>query len=195
MLVFGFGKTRAIEKEMADWLAHPMEFGVQPKTVRFKRTYRGEVIITGAVEIHLVEYEMPNGRKGRGFVNGPLTWSFLGEEVNAMADDDLMVAYWGWAWLFPAVQAGNAVQDFESLTEEPAFIAKKLADGFDEIQLTSRYKIGTSELFEFKGTSQGKLFVGAGNTESEVAFEASDPKSALPTIYFLLAREVIRSMR
>ena len=37
-------------------------------------------------------------------------------------------------------------------------------------------KIGTNELFEFKGTSQGKLFIGAGNTEAEVAFEATDPK-------------------
>ena len=180
---------------MADWLAHPMEFGVPPKTVRLKRTYRGEVIITGAVEIHLVEYEMPDGTKGRGFVNGPLTWSFLGEEVNAIADDHLMEAYWGWAWLFPAVQAGNAVMDFESLTEEPAFTAKKLADGFDEIRMTSRYKIGTSELFEFKGTSGGKLMIGAGNTESEVVFDATDPRAALPPIHFLLAREVIRSMR
>ncbi len=192
--MFGFGKSRTIEKEMADWLAHPMEFGVPPKTVRFKRTYRGEVIVTGAVEIHLVEYEMPDGTKGRGFVNGPLTWSFLGEEVNAMSDDDLMVAYWGWAWLFPALSAGNAVEQFLSLTEEAAFTAKKLADGFDEIRLTSRYKIGTSELFEFKGTSQGKLFVGAGNTEAEVVIETTDPKSALPPIYFLLGREVIRSM-
>jgi hypothetical protein len=160
--MFGFGRTRAIEKEMADWLAHPAEFGVPPKTVRLKRTYRGEVIITGAVEIHLVEYEMPDGTTGRGFVNGSLTWSFLGDEVNAIADDDLMTAYWGWAWLFPALQAGNAVTDFPSLTE---------------------------------GTSRGKLFICAGNTESEVAFDAADPKSALPPIYFLLGREVIRSMR
>lgn len=193
--MFGFGKARAIEKEMADWLAHPMEFGVQPKTVRLKRTYRGEVIITGAFKIHLVEYEMPDGTTGRGFVNGSLTWSFMSEGVNAIADDDLTLAYWGWAWLFPNVQAGNVVRNFQSLTEEPAFIAKKLADGFDEIKLTSRYKIGTSELFEFKGTSQGKLFIGAGDTGSEVVFAATDSRSALPPIYFLLAREVVRSMK
>jgi hypothetical protein len=192
--VFGFGKKRAIEKEMADWLAHPAEFGVQPKMVRLKRTYRGEVIITGAVEIHLVEYEMPDGTRGRGFVNGPLTWSFL-SDLSAMSDDDLMLAYWGWAWLFPALQAGNAVQDFQSLSEEQAFTEKKRVDGFADFQLGSRYKIGTSELFEFKGTAGGKAFVGAGNTESEVVFEATDAKAALPAIYFLLGREVIKSMR
>ena len=192
--MFGFGKKRAIEKEMADWLAHPAEFGVQPKMVRLKRTYRGEVINTGAVEIHLVEYEMPDGTQGRGFVNGPLTWSFL-SDLSAMSDDDLMLAYWGWAWLFPALQAGNAVQDFQSLSEQQAFTEKKRADGFADLQLGSRYKIGTSELFEFKGTAGGTAFVGAGNTESEVVFEASDAKAALPPIYFLLGREVIKSMR
>jgi hypothetical protein len=192
--VFGFGKQRAIEKEMADWLAHPAEFGVQPQSVRLKRTYRGEVIITGAVEIHLVEYEMPDGTQGRGFVNGSLTWSFLGD-LSAMTDDDLMVAYWGWAWLFPAIQAGNVVQDFQSASEEQAFIAKKLADGFADIQLGNRYQIGTSELFEFKGTAGGTAFVGAGNTEAEVVFAAAEPNAALPPIYFLLGRQVIKSMR
>jgi hypothetical protein len=51
------------------------------------------------------------------------------------------------------------------LTEEHAFTEKKCADGFADLQLGSRYKIGTSELFEFKGTSGGVAFVGAGNTK------------------------------
>jgi hypothetical protein len=192
--VFGFGKQRALEKAMADWLAHPAEFGVQPRSVRLKRTYRGEVITAGVVEIHLVEYEMPDGTRGRGFVNGPLTWSFLGD-LSAMADDDLLVAYCGWAWLFPAIQAGNVLQDFQSASEEQAFIAKKHADGFADLQLGNRYQIGTSELFEFKGTAGGKAFVGAGNTEAEVVFAAADPKAALPPSYFLLGHQVIKSMQ
>jgi len=32
-----------IEQQMADWLAHPMEFGVRPELVRFKRTYMAEL--------------------------------------------------------------------------------------------------------------------------------------------------------
>ena len=193
--MFGFGNARAIEKEMAEWLAHPMEFGVQPKSVRLKRTYRGKVITQGAVKIHLVEYEMPDGTKGRGFVNGSYTWSFIGDEVNTIDDDQLMVAYCGWAWLFPASQGGNVVTEFESASEEKAFTEKKRADGFDEIQVRTRYKIETSELFEFEGTSGGKKFVGAGNTETEVVIEATDPRAALPPIYFLLGRETILSMR
>jgi hypothetical protein len=192
--VFGFGKKRAIEKAMADWLAHPAEFGVRPKSVRFKRTYRGELITAGRVEIHLVEYEMPDGTRGRGFVNGSLTWSFLGD-LSAMTDDELVVAYCGWAWLFPAMQAGNVVRDFQSASEEQAFTAKKRAAGFADLQLGNRYQIGTSELFEFRGTAGGKAFVGAGNTEAEVVFDAADPNAALPPIYFLLGRQVIKSIQ
>lgn len=77
-MVFGLG-TRRIENEMAEWLAHPNEFGVRPKRVQLKRTYRVNVITYGDVKLHLVEYEMPDGTAGRGFVNGSLTWSFLGD--------------------------------------------------------------------------------------------------------------------
>ena len=65
--MFGFGNKRPIEEEMAKWLAHPNEFGVQPETVRFKRTYKAKLISHGSVEIHLVDYKMPDGTIGRGF--------------------------------------------------------------------------------------------------------------------------------
>jgi hypothetical protein len=122
--MLGFGSRRRIEREMAEWLAHPNEYGVPPTQVRLKRTYRGNLVTHGDVELHLVEYEMPDGTKGRGFVNEGLTWSFLGDKVNAIKDDDLLVAYCGWAWLFPAMQAGNVATEFLSLTEEAAFRAK-----------------------------------------------------------------------
>lgn len=80
---------------MTEWLAHPSEFGVRPKTVRHKRTYQAS-LIHGDAEIHLCEYVMPDGTCGRGFVNGSLTWSFLGEGVEAIDDDNLLPAYCGW---------------------------------------------------------------------------------------------------
>ena len=33
-----------IEQQMAEWLAHPMEFGVRPEMVRLKRTYKAQLI-------------------------------------------------------------------------------------------------------------------------------------------------------
>ncbi|HWJ07662.1 MAG TPA: hypothetical protein VNS57_17930 [Steroidobacteraceae bacterium] len=180
---------------MAEWLAHPNEYGVLPKQARLKRTYRGNLITHGDVELHLVEYEMPDGAKGRGFVNKGLTWSFLGDKVNAIKDDDLLVAYCGWAWLFPAMQAGNVATEFLSLSEEAAFRAKKEKDGLENLEFTHRYKIVTSELFEYLATKQGKIIRGAGDTASEVSYEEDDPRFNLPSIYFHLGSEVIRSMR
>jgi hypothetical protein len=51
--MLGFGTKRPIEDKMAEWLSHPSEFGVRPKTVRFKRTYKADLVTYGKVEIHL----------------------------------------------------------------------------------------------------------------------------------------------
>jgi hypothetical protein len=193
-VIFRLG-TRRIEEEMAQWLAHPNEFGVRPKRVRLKRTYRLSVITYGDVKLHLVEYGMPDGTAGRGFVNGSLTWSFLGDEVNAISDDDLLIAYCGWAWLFPAMQAGNVVAQFVSLTEEQAFRAKKEGEGLCSFEVLNRYQIGTSELFEYRATRDGKKVRGAGNTEAEVSYEEADPRSNLPSIYFMLGQQAIQRWR
>jgi len=193
--MFGFRSRRRIENEMAEWLAHPNEFGVWPETVRLKRTYKADLITHGDRELHLVEYAMPGGTIGRGFVNGALTWSFLGEDVNAISDDDLLVAYCGWAWLFPALQGGTVDTEFISLSEEAAFRAKKRDDGLENLVFTGRYKIGTSELFEFKAIKNGRQIRGAGDTASEVSYDENDPRCSLPSIYFLLGQASIKSIR
>jgi len=192
--MFGFGRTKKIEEEMAEWLAHPNEFGVRPKSVRHKRTYQAS-LIHGDAEIHLCEYVMPDGTCGRGFVNGSLTWSFLGEGVEAIDDDNLLLAYCGWAWLFPAIQSGGVVTDFVSEGEEARYLAQKEAQGLTDVEITGRYLIGTSELFEFVGSYQGTAARGAGDTGDEVGFMAGDPCFNLPAIYFFLGRQVIKAMR
>src|ERR1035437_769616 len=123
--MLGLGNKRPKEQKMAEWLAHPSEFGVLPESVHFKRTYKAKLITYGRVEIHLVDYKMPDGTIGRGFVNDGLTWSFLGEQVNSIKDDDLFVAYCGWAWLFPALQKGNVQTTFVSNGEESKFLDRK----------------------------------------------------------------------
>jgi hypothetical protein len=183
-----------IEEKMAEWLAHPSEFGVRPKNVRFRHTYKADLITYGKVEIHLVEYTMPDGTTGRGFVNGGLTWSFLGPRVNSIKDDDLFVAYCGWAWLFPPLQKGTVETKFTSSGKEAKYLAQKRQEGLTDIQVTERYKIGASELTGFRAKQNGTPVQGAGDTESEMIFPASDPRFNLPAIYFLLGEQVIQSV-
>ena len=193
--MFGLGSKRPIEAKMAEWLAHPNEFGVPPKSAKFLRTYKAKLITYGDVEIHLVAYEMPDGTTGRGFVNGGLTWSFLGPEINSIKDDELFTAYCGWAWLFPALQQGTVQTKFVSSGEESRYLAKKKQEGLSDIEVTERYKIGTSELTEFRAKRSGSAIRGAGDTNGEVVFSSSDPKYNLPSIYFLLGRQVVQSVR
>jgi hypothetical protein len=71
--MFGFIDKKKIENQMAEWLSHPLEFGATPKLVRYRKTEKAELVTYGKVQIHVVDYEMPNGKKGRGFVNDSLT--------------------------------------------------------------------------------------------------------------------------
>ncbi|HEX3626458.1 MAG TPA: hypothetical protein VH280_13660 [Verrucomicrobiae bacterium] len=127
-------EIKKIEDTMAEWLAHPMEFGVAPKFVRYLRTYKLTLIGDGDVDIHLVEYEVADHPKSRGFVNSPLTWSFLGD-ISKFSDDELLVAYCGWAWIFPRIQAGTVLTNFASNGEEARYIAQKKAQGFTDIRV------------------------------------------------------------
>lgn len=62
------------------------------------------------------------------------------------------------------------------------------------IEALDRFKIGTSEITEFRAKQNGTLVKGAGNTEAEVIVPTSDPRFNLPAIYFLLGEQVIQSV-
>jgi hypothetical protein len=187
--------TMTCENQMAQWLAHPNEFGVPPLSVRHKHTYHLDLLGHGDVEVHLVEYAMPDGRQGRGFVNGSYTWSFLGDGVNAIDNDHLLLAYCGWLWLTPAMHTGSVITRFDSAGEEMRYLNKKQQQGITEVSIANRYKIGTSELFEFTGRYQGKPAKGAGDTSHDIGFVSTDPCFNLPPIYFLVGQQVIKAMR
>jgi hypothetical protein len=82
---------------MAEWLAHPMEFGVQPKRANYLSFVQTKVAgMSKPVSVHIVEYAMPDGTCGRGFVS-PAPWSFLGPIPYAkFTDSNLVTAYSGW---------------------------------------------------------------------------------------------------
>lgn len=189
--MFGFGsKFKKEEEAIAQWLAHPNEFGVAPKRVKHRRAHALKTM-WGPVTVHVLDYEMPDGTRGIGFVN-PITWSFFADRVPEIPEDELVRAYMGWAFLFPALQSGKATSDFVSEGEEQRFLEMKAMQRvFSDIEITARYKIGTSELFEYRGKFEGMTVRGAGNVESEVVFDESDPCYDLPAIYFLLGREVV----
>ena len=191
--MFGlFGnKHKEQETELANWLAHPNEFGCPPKSVKHLRSYQLDLMAYGPTVIHLMSYEMPDGTRGRGFVN-PITWSFLGDGVNQIPDDRLIAAYCGWLFLFPGLQDGRIERDFVSDGEETRYCDQLRANGLENIEIQERYRIGTSEIYGFRATYQGQPVRGAGNTESEVGYTAAQPEIHLPSVYFLLGQQMIK---
>ena len=188
--MFGFGKKQE-EKEMADWLEKSQDFGTRPKSVKFKRTYHTKIAgEDGRKEIHLLDYVMPDGKAGRGFLNGERTWSFK-EDVSGIPDHDLVLAYCGWSWLTPRLASGVAQTTFESDGEdEAAYLAQKKEEGFENLEVIARYQFGQSEVFELRGTHSGEPARSAGNTEMDTSIVESDPCFKLPTVYFLLGAQV-----
>ncbi|WP_269541863.1 hypothetical protein [Cerasicoccus fimbriatus] len=186
-----FGNKFEKEKEeLRKWLAHPNEFGEVPSEISHIKEYHVSLMNYGKTKIQLFRYQMPNGFSGRGFVN-PVTWSFLGDDVEKIPDDLLLFAYAGWLFLFPAIQEGKVLTDFESDGERERYLEQLKNHGLTDIQVVAQYKIGTSELYEFKAFFNGEEVRGAGNTESEIGCNASDPKFFLPAIYFLLGNQVL----
>ncbi len=193
--MFGFGSSKKkYEEEMAAWLEQSPAPGARPTTVKHKRTYQAKLAVDGPMEIHLIAYTLPDGKTGRGFVNPPLTHAFT-EDTNGMNNEDLVLAYCGWAWMTGRLKEGKLQTTFDSDGEEEAsYLAQKKEEGFTDLEVTARYKIGENEFFELKGAFQGQPARAAGNTLSDTAIAAADPCYQLPAVYFLLGAQAVQSM-
>ena len=181
------GSSESHFPELEEWLAHPNEFGVAPKKTWLIGTFN-KIIYPNPkpIDIKLVGYEMPDGTKGRAFL-GYITWSFMGDDVNAISDESIVLAYTGWAFLFPGLQDGSFATDFDESEQEKKFRTdmSKLK-GFE---ITSKVRIGELELFEYVGLASSGRIRGCGSIESNLYYTEDMPEFNLPTIYHLLGHE------
>ena len=176
----------AIEATMAEWLAHPMEFGVRPKRASYLTSVKTAVAgYPEPVDVHIVEYEMPDGTYGKGFAK-PVTWSFIGPlPYERFTDVQLATAYSGWLWLFTALNNGRAETEFEPQTSD-ALAAELASEGISNVSITEKYKVGTSEFFGFTGARGGVVVKGAGSAGSKLVFDESAHQASLPVVYTYL---------
>ena len=179
--------ARSAEDALAIWLAHPLEFGVRPKRVKYLTSI--STAISGRdkpVNVRVVEYEMPDGTYGKGFVN-PVTWSFVGElPYDRLTNLQLVMAYSGWVLLFGSLQNGKATSEFSPTTLDEVK-RNLLVKGVEAVSISNKYRIGDSEFFEFRGTRAGHVVKGAGSIEFALILDESDPRTSLPVVYTFLA--------
>ncbi len=174
----------AIEAKMAGWLAHPLEFGRPPDSVRYRATVPTQ-ILGRATEVHLVDYVMPGGKRGRGMV-GPVVWSFRGPiDYDRATDVELVVAFTGWFIAFNGIQDGSIVLKFEPTTLGTVRAALDKA-GFTEVKVEDQYRLVDTEFFELSARRQGRpVRVAASDTDFLVVDEKS-PLWPLPAVYRFL---------
>ena len=125
--------SKAIESRMATWLAHPLEFGKPPVSVRYRATLPTRIMGEPA-EMHLVDFEMPGGIRRRGMVGedryrlGDTEFFELKARRNgrsvlvaATGEDFLVVQETSPLWPLPAVYTLLGLisrGEFESTTRE-----------------------------------------------------------------------------
>jgi hypothetical protein len=181
-------EARSAENTLAEWLSSPLEFGVAPRRVKYLTTI--PTPIAGqprSVRVHVLEYEMPDGTYGKGFVN-PNTWSFAGAlPYDKLTNDQLVAAYSGWAWLFGALHNGSAKSEFKPVTLGDALKLLE-ANGVANISVTNQYRVGDSEFFEFLGMRADHAVKGVATNEARLIYDASDPIASLPIVYTFLAK-------
>ena len=69
-----------------------------------------------------------------------------------------------------------------------AFARKLKSEGLTDFKISSQYRVGDSEFFEFTGHRGTASVKGAGSIQSCLILDASDPQAHLPVVYTYLAK-------
>jgi hypothetical protein len=179
-------QTQQIEKTLAAWLTAPEQLGAAPKRTKYLASVPSKLPGGASTEVHIVEYETADGVYGKGFVN-PVTMSFGSLPYNELNDVQLVTAYVGWLTLVGGLENKSIVTNFTAKTA-PALVRELKAKGLSNIVIKEKYRINTSEMFEFEAKKGGKQFRGAGQAGAALLFEEGAPETVLPVIYTFLGK-------
>jgi hypothetical protein len=181
-------QTLSPEAQLSEWLAFPGEFGKKPASTREVAAITVKIGgLDAPALVHVVEFRMPDGAYGKGFVSSDsYTWSFGSRlPYDRLTDEQLVIAYAGWSWLFPAVHSKAAATEFQPATLK-RFLANLAEKGLTDIAVGNKYKIQDAEIFEFRATRSGIPVVGAGSEESELIVGEATPQASLSMVYWYL---------
>ena len=173
---------------MAEWLAHPNEFGTAPMSVAYRRTLRATLVGGGKTKVHLVDYEMPDGTKGLGFV-GPAVWSFCEPDTGLADEADVLEAYLGLVFVLAGIENGSLETDFLSENgQDEALVSMLTSKGYSDVTIRDGYRLGELEVYEFSAVRDGKRFRGAGNKDYTIGHPEDSPLFKLPQIYVFFGK-------
>jgi hypothetical protein len=173
------------EQDMATWLAHPMEFGEPPEAIEeVHRETTPWPLFDKPVALAFHRYRMKDGFSGIG-LTGPITWSFIGDDLRGFTPDELKRLYAGWYIAFAAVNDANYSRERNKQERQAleARLREKLA-GF--IGVVDYLSFGELVFYAYKIKQGDEEVVIATDRTDTMAYEAGSKYLRLPPLYYFL---------
>lgn len=173
----------ADETRMSEWLAHPNEFGEPPLEIHeIHRELTEWPLEDGKVEIVLYRYRMADGYVGVG-MTGPITWSFLGEDVlDGLSTDEIKRAYAGWYVSFLAVQQHTGESE-QIVARRQELSAQLAASNPNFVEVTEFQPIGNLLFYAYREKRGSAEVVIATDRELPREYPAGSKFLKLPVLY------------
>jgi hypothetical protein len=173
------------EQEMSQWLAHPMEFGEPPEEIQeIHREKTHWPLFDEKVELVFHRYRMKDGFTSIG-MTGPITWSFVGDDLSGFSMDELKRLYAGWYIAFTALNSPN--HSHERNREEREALAERLKEeqaGF--VRVMDYLSFGELVFYAYKVKQNGNELVIATDTETRTEHKAGSKYLRLPPLFYFL---------
>jgi hypothetical protein len=173
------------EQEMAEWLAHPMEFGETPVEINeIHQEVTPWPLFDEQVSLSFHRYKMKDGFSSIG-MTGPITWSFLGDVLSGFSIEDLKRLYAGWHISFMAINSsGYSIEESKKRQQSTEIKLQKSINGFEKI--VEYLSFGELVFYAYKYKREGKDFVVATDGEDKLEYEEGSKYLRLPPLYYFL---------
>lgn len=173
------------EQEMADWLAHPMEFGEAPEEVQEIHRERTQwPLLDDEVELVFHRYRTKDGFTSIG-MTGPITWSFLGDDLRGFTMGELKRLYAGWYINFAAVNSsGYSVEQNRREKESLAKQLRETLEGF--VKIVDYVRAGELVFYAYRARRDRQEVVVATDTAEDLVYEPESKYLRLPPLYYFM---------
>lgn len=174
--------------ELSLWIQESKEFGMMPKSVSVVESYEAPwPWEPDDLEIHLVQFVLPNGREGIG-IAGPVAYSFSDREIDfsLFEHDELLKLYAGWYLLYELLESEDYQPKFSA--EDDQAIIRMLEDehGMTEVKIVDRIQIEDQTFFEITAVDNGKACRIGGSVDGCFSFYPDDKYYGLPALYYMM---------
>ncbi|MEZ4662387.1 MAG: hypothetical protein R2911_32960 [Caldilineaceae bacterium] len=173
------------EQELANWLAHPLEFGEPPLEVNeIHQEETSWLLIDEQVSLSFHRYIMKDGFSSVG-MTGPITWSFLGDDLSDFSMEDLKRLYAGWHISFMAINSANySKEENDKKQQATAEILTRTVDGFSTI--IEYLSFGELAFYAYEYIRDNHKFVVATDRENQSEFGVDSKYLRFPLLYYFL---------